>query len=109
MNFLLHLIGKTQHDAALRPTPRQSLLQTACREALAGNFEEAARAAAQLAHPPAHRHLTEPLLRAHLPLATHNPAAAAHHFAAGIASLNDSQHSRNSCVLEFTHMLTHDT
>jgi tetratricopeptide (TPR) repeat protein len=109
MNFLLHLIGKTQHDVALRPTPRQSLLHVACREALAGNFAEAARAADQLAHLPGHRHVTEPLLRAHLHLAAHDAAAAAHHFAAGIAGLNDAQHSRNSCVLEFTPMLTTDT
>ncbi len=97
MNFLLHLIGMTQRDAALRPAPRQSLTQAARREALAGNFDAAARTYGQLARTAAHHSVTEPLIRAHLHLAARDYIAAAHLFSAGVAGLNGTE---NSCVSE---------
>jgi tetratricopeptide (TPR) repeat protein len=101
MNFLLHLIGTTQRDAVLRPTPRQFLAKKVCREALAGNFPAAAEACDELAHIPGRQTVTEPLIRGHLRLLAKDYPAAAHFFSAGVARLNATQ---SSCVSEFSHM-----
>ena len=102
MNFLLHLIGMTHRDAALRPTLRQSLMKAVCGEALAGHFAGAAQRLNKVAQNAGHGVL--PLICAHLHLAAHDYRAAADSFSVGVARLNGTE---NSCVSEFGPMSAH--